>query len=118
MIKTQLFQLCFLLLSFIVLASASSVAQQEEHEENQECEALLADFSKKGLVSTKANDMLFNKCLKYYLTRYMITSAEMDLIDEEDTDAEFLKPREARRVKGVKNFWKRSRVGGKGKKFW
>jgi hypothetical protein len=92
------------------------IAQQ--HELASLCESVLNELNKDSLVSNKQNELAFNRCLSYYLAKFLTTveNNDVNVSDEEDDEA---KVRDTRRAKSIKHFWKRRAGSAKAaKKFW
>jgi hypothetical protein len=128
MIKTQLFQLCFVLMSAMLISALPSAADMDENRPAQyelvsTCDSILAELAKDSLVSNKNNEVAFNRCLSYYLAKFLTTLENGESSNNggsnEEQDDEETKVRDTRRVKSIKHFWKRRAGSTKGtKKFW
>jgi hypothetical protein len=114
--------------SMLISASISSAADmddlarpaaQPQHDLANMCESLLNELNKDSLITSKAAENNFNRCLLYYMVKFS-TNNEVSSDSEEAADDEPLfKARETRRVKSIKNFWKRRAGSAKAtKKFW
>ena len=125
MINSQVLQFSFVLmcLNGLLLVSATQEESGKLRELASVCDSLLVELNKDfALTKTSVNEASFNKCLTYYLAKLIAENHQENVSNEEINDEEneepssFLKLRETRRAKNIKQFWKR-RAGGT-KKFW